>query len=400
MKKDILFLCQYFYPEYVTSALLPYQTAKELVDNNISVDVLCGYPKEYHSKNNSTVPKTEVADGITIKRVNYLQLNRRNALFRLINYFSFVFSCFLRFATLRNYKLIYVYSNPPILPLLTVLANMLFKTKFVFVAYDIYPDIAIKTNILSEKNPISLITNLISAQVFRRAEKIVALSKEMKEYLVTQKQVDEDKIQVIPNWATEKEREVLPKDNSSEEIIISYLGNMGIPQDFDRIEEIISNEVIRTLPIQFIFAGHGSRKDKLKEFVVSNKLSKVIVYDYLQEQDYDEILQKSDYHMLSLNSDLQGLAVPSKFYSYINNEKPVIALIHEGSDIAKDIQRYDLGYVIARGELMAAVEVFTKLVQSEKVHKVKQHKVHFSKEIQLGKYVNLTLEMLEKEKKV
>ncbi|MGQ7385242.1 hypothetical protein ACTGVI_09170 [Streptococcus suis] len=65
MKKDILFLCQYFYPEYVTSALLPYQTAKELVDNNISVDVLCGYPKEYHSKNNSTVPKIEVADGIT-----------------------------------------------------------------------------------------------------------------------------------------------------------------------------------------------------------------------------------------------------------------------------------------------------------------------------------------------
>ena len=26
-KKDILFLCQYFYPEYVSSATLPFDTA-------------------------------------------------------------------------------------------------------------------------------------------------------------------------------------------------------------------------------------------------------------------------------------------------------------------------------------------------------------------------------------
>ncbi|HFR3797230.1 TPA: glycosyltransferase family 4 protein [Streptococcus suis] len=400
MKKDVLFLCQYFYPEYVTSALLPYQTAKELVDNHMSVDVLCGYPKEYHSKKSFSVPKTELVDGICIKRVNYLQLNRKNALFRLINYFSFVFSCFLRLTTLRNYRLVYVYSNPPILPVLTVLANMFFKTKFVFVSYDVYPDIAIETKVLSEKNPISLIANLISEQVFYRAEKVVALSQEMKEYLVTQKKVREDKIQIIPNWATEKESKVLSKDNSSKNIIVSYLGNMGLPQDFDRIEEIISNEVIKALPIQFIFAGHGSRKEKLKEFVISRKLSNVVVYDYLQGQDYDEILHKSDYHMLSLNSSLNGLAVPSKFYSYINNEKPVIALIHEESDIAKDILHYNLGYVIARGELMAALKVFTKLVRSKKIHKVKEYKAHFPKEIQLRKYVNLTLEVLAKEKKI
>ena len=30
MKKDILFLCQFFYPEYISSAVLPFDTAKAL----------------------------------------------------------------------------------------------------------------------------------------------------------------------------------------------------------------------------------------------------------------------------------------------------------------------------------------------------------------------------------
>ena len=38
-KKDVLFLCQYFYPEYVSSATLPYQTARVLV----SADLTWGY---------------------------------------------------------------------------------------------------------------------------------------------------------------------------------------------------------------------------------------------------------------------------------------------------------------------------------------------------------------------
>ena len=45
-KKDILFLLQYFYPEYVSSATLPFDTASKLSDDGFSVDVLCGYPYE------------------------------------------------------------------------------------------------------------------------------------------------------------------------------------------------------------------------------------------------------------------------------------------------------------------------------------------------------------------
>ena len=42
MRKDVLFMCQFFYPEYVSSALLPYQTALGLRNAGLTIDIMCG----------------------------------------------------------------------------------------------------------------------------------------------------------------------------------------------------------------------------------------------------------------------------------------------------------------------------------------------------------------------
>ncbi len=145
MKKERCpILCQYFYPEYVSSATLPYDTAKALVSAGFSVSTLCGYPNEYNKE--GEVPIEEVYEGIKIKRLKYLQFKRSNFVGRLINYFSFTWAVFLRFSSLKNYKLIIVYSNPPVLPLIAAWTSKLFKTKMVFVSYDIYPEMAHITN--------------------------------------------------------------------------------------------------------------------------------------------------------------------------------------------------------------------------------------------------------------
>ena len=57
-KKDVLFLCQFFHPEYISSAQLPFDTAKALQKSGLTVDVLCGYPREYYS--GPPVPDEEV----------------------------------------------------------------------------------------------------------------------------------------------------------------------------------------------------------------------------------------------------------------------------------------------------------------------------------------------------
>ena len=120
-----MFLCQFFYPETVSSATLPFDTAAALVKSNFSVGALCGYPKEYSGEKN--VPKTEMKDGVEIRRIKYIQLSRVGSIGRLINYFSFTLKALLNVRKLKKYKSIIVYSNPPILPIVPLVAKKLYK---------------------------------------------------------------------------------------------------------------------------------------------------------------------------------------------------------------------------------------------------------------------------------
>lgn len=95
MKRDVLFLCQFFYPEYNSSATLPFDTARYLAQSGYSVDALCGYPREYNTS--GEVSAREMKDGVSIHRLHYIQFSRRSKLGRLINYFSFTLSVLLRF---------------------------------------------------------------------------------------------------------------------------------------------------------------------------------------------------------------------------------------------------------------------------------------------------------------
>ena len=81
-KKDILFLCQFFYPEYISSAQLPYDTVMALKAGGYSVGALCGYPREY--LDGADIPVKEVVDGIPIHRLKYIQLNRSGFLGRIV----------------------------------------------------------------------------------------------------------------------------------------------------------------------------------------------------------------------------------------------------------------------------------------------------------------------------
>ena len=69
-----------------------------------------------------------------------MRLSRRGRLGRLINYFSFTLSILLHIFE-RAYQAVVVYSNLPVLPIAAILANRLFKTKIVFVSYDVYPEV-------------------------------------------------------------------------------------------------------------------------------------------------------------------------------------------------------------------------------------------------------------------
>jgi len=367
-KKDILFLCQYFFPEFVSSAVLPFDTAEALRYSGFSVSVLCGYPKEYNIV--GKVPKKEVFNGIEITRVKYLQLNRRYVLGRLINYFTFTFFVALRFGYLRKYRSIIVYSNPPILPFLAYLASKIFGTKLVFVCYDVYPEMAFITNSISKNGIIGKIMTFINKKVFKNATKVVALSDDMKAYLVESRpQLREQQIQVIPNWHQDihltdvelsYQNPLFLHLNPKENFIVSYFGNMGICQELDTILNAI-RKLKNEMKIKFIFAGHGNKMASLNSIVEEENLNNVVIYNFLHGQDFQDALNISDCCLVSLINGLVGLAVPSKTYAYMMAGKPIISIMDKNSDISQEIINNEAGFAIEIDNVDGLVKAIEEL---------------------------------------
>lgn len=353
-KKDILFLCQFFYPEYVSSATLPYDTAKALSQAGMSVGAMCGYPKEYC--NEGSVPLKERVDGIDIHRIRYIQMARTGKLGRLINYFSFFAAVCLHFFELRKYKTILVYSNPPILPLVAVWAGKLFHSKIVFVAYDLYPEIAIRTGAVSQDSMIAWVMRKLNQQLYKRAERVVALSGEMKDFIVANRPISPERVAVVPNWyedtgtqsKTERKSDNMYADRYVGKLVVSYFGNMGICQDMDTILDA-ARLLKEDENIQFMFAGHGNKMEQIKQAVQTEALVHVDVFDFLHGKAFQDALDISDCALVSLHPQVTGLCVPSKTYANMMAASPIVAIMGE-SDIVQDIREQHMGYAVKNGD--------------------------------------------------
>lgn len=407
-KKDVLFLCQYFYPEYVSSATLPYDTAKALVKSGFSVSVLCGYPNEYNKS--AGIPGKEIHEGIEIKRLKYLQLGRGNFFGRLINYFSFTMAVFLRFISLKNYKSIIVYSNPPVLPIIAAWVSKCFGTKIIFVSYDVYPEIAYATKSISKGGMISKLMDVVNKEIYRDISKVVVLSSEMRDYLLKhRKQLDMKQVEIIPNWYEDKLIENVSKSylnkkfsnlNPKENLIVSYFGNMGICQDLDTLIDAI-RILKKDDEIKFLFAGHGNKLESLKKIIEEENLCNAVVYDFLHGEEFQDGLNISDCFVVSLADGLNGLAVPSKTYSYMMAGKPIISIMDVTMDISKSLLESNAGYAMRVGETEKLVDSIKELKNNESLriemgHSVKKiFKENYTTEKGTAKYVEMMKKILK-----
>jgi len=355
MKKDLLLMCQYFHPEYVSSATLPTELAEDLVGYGLQVDVICGYPIDYYT--GSKVPKKENYKGICINRVKYTTFNNKTKLGRLVNFFSFFVSILMRLPFMFNYKVIIVYSNPPILPIIPYLISKLSKTKFIFVAYDIYPDSALLLGAIHKGSILERLMNGINNRVYQQASKIIVLGNEMKDYLIREKKtINAEKLVVIPNWyngitTTADSKNYMLKDlRDTWSFIVLYSGNMGLSQDIDTILKGMlrfknDNRIL------FLFAGHGSKVAEVEKFIDANGFNNALFIGFLHGEDYKDLLKISDLAIVSLEKGVEGIGVPSKTYGYFAAGKPVLAIMSENTDICRDIKGYNAGYQINQGDI-------------------------------------------------
>lgn len=317
------------------------------------MDALCGYPKEYNL--HGDVPMKETVDGVNIQRVKYIQLGRREKASRLVNYFSFTLSVLLHLGRLRKYKCVVVYSNPPVLPVVPVLANMLFGTKFIFVAYDVYPEVAYASGTLRYGDFIDNVMKKLNRAIYRRASMVVALTEEMRGFLLKNRpELNRERVCVIPNWAHETDACCTPgaKEHfgfSEKQFVVGYFGNMGVCQEMETL--LAAMKKLKDRPdLGFIFTGHGTKKERVERFIREEGIGNAKCCGFLVGEEFELALAAADCCVVSLENGLKGMCAPSKYYSYLQAGKPVLAVVEDGSYLQEEIRREDIGRAVCVGE--------------------------------------------------
>lgn len=141
-----------------------------------------------------------------------------------------------------------------------------------------------------------------------------------------------------------------------DDVVVLHAGAMGVKQGLENVIEAARLADRASLPIRFILAGQGSRRESLE--TVARGLSAVEFIDALPEADFQVALRCADFLLINELPDLQETAVPSKLTSYLASGTPVIAAVRPGSVTESEVLASGGGICVPAGspdDLLSAV---------------------------------------------
>ena len=283
-----------------------------------------------------------------------------------MNYFSFTLSVLLHIYEIKNYRAVMVYSNPPVLPIAAILANKLFGTEIIFVSYDVYPEVAYASHSLQEGSLAANVMRRINRMLFQRATFVVALTDEMKEYLLQHRSgIERKRVVTIANWAHEfklddKSAARAELGYGDDDFIVSYFGNMGICQDETALLQAME-QLKDHKHIQFLIAGHGSKMPTVRQAAAD--FPNVRICDFLTGTAFEQAIAASSCGIVSLERGLNGMCAPSKYYSYLQGGLPILAVTERDSYIAAEIEEKCVGLFSEVGNGKQLAENILRLFQ-------------------------------------
>lgn len=258
----------------------------------------------------------------------------------------------------RNVDLLYLGSTPPTNGLVAAIIKKVRKFPFVYNLQDIFPDSMVNTNITSKGSLIWKIGRFIEKTTYNSADKIIVLSEGFKQNLLA-KGVPPQKIEVIYNWIDENNvRPINRAENKLFEkysldrshFFITHCGNLGTTQNLDLVLQA-AKELSMYKDIEFIMIGEGVKKSDLKKKAAAEGLENVKFFPFQSYEDISEVFSLGDIGLIVSKPNIGENSVPSKAWSIMAAEQPVLASFDLDSDLSQIIQKADCGVCVPADDM-------------------------------------------------
>jgi colanic acid biosynthesis glycosyl transferase WcaI len=351
----LIFVNRYFDPDRSATSQILSDLAFHLARLHHDVHVVTS--RQLYDDPGAILPATETVRGVTVHRVRTSRFGRKALVGRTIDYASFHLAAADRLIRLaRPNDIIIAKTDPPLVSVTAAGAARIRGARLVNWVQDLFPEVAERLGVLSQDGA--------SAGVLRRARNIalrqavanVAIGTRMArrlEAIASQP----GRVRTIGNWTNDDELRPVPAAQNrlrrewdlEGRFVVGYSGNLGRAHECETL--LGAAERLRDhSDIVFLIIGGGHRIDTLKAGFAERKLESLRVRPYQPQAGLGSVLSLPDVHWVSLRPELEGLIVPSKFYSICAAGRPVIMVGDTEGEIGSIVHDAGCGMAVARGD--------------------------------------------------
>lgn len=348
MKKRVLIHSLIFSPDGVSTAYLYNDIALRLQERGYEVVVLTTTPHF------NIVPEQvaeqpmrwkvwglcKVSSFHGIRVLHVPQKKFKSTVLRLLGFVYWHIVSFFIGLTIKHVDLILSPSPPLTIGLLNLWLGKLKGCKVVYNVQEIYPDI------LKLKGGVALkVLRWMERNVYNGSDAVTTIDQVFYDTIVGRFE-NSSKLHIIPNFVdTELYHEVSNQEienliirwsntilsNDPHTIRLLYAGNIGHAQSWEPLIELADRT--RDLNIEYIVIGEGAKRGYVEEEIMKRGLNKLHLLPYQPRELMPAILSYSDVSFIFMAPEMDGDGFPSKVYTIMACERPLLVLSGENTPI-------------------------------------------------------------------
>jgi glycosyltransferase involved in cell wall biosynthesis len=353
----ILLLNQTFYPDVVSTAQHLGGLAEALAEKGHEVTVVTG--RRAYDDPDKIFPAQEMWRGVRIFRVFSTRFGKQAKWRRAADFASFIVNCCAQLLFLRRHDIVVALTTPPLISFIGAWRAKLWRAKFCYWVMDMNPDEAIAAGWLRADSFMGKMLERMSRFSFRRAGRIIALDRFMRDRIIA-KGIAPEKIAVIPPWSQDNDvrfdaagREQFRKAHDlQDKFVVMYSGNHSPVHPLDILMQA-AERLKNDKSIAFCFVGGGSEFKRVQRWAEVGKRANVLCLPYQPLNQLSASLSAADAHVIIMGNAMLGIVHPCKIYNVLSVAAPVIYIGPQPSHVTEILDKLGdehLAIRVAHGE--------------------------------------------------
>lgn len=368
-----MLLHQHFKTPASGGAIRSYYLAEALTARQVEVEIITAHDEAY---------KVEIVGKLTVHYLKVPYNNRFGFAKRSIAFLSFVWKAIKEVRGIQNIDLCYAISVPLTVGLVAMWIKARHRIPFLFEVGDLWPDVPIQMGFV-ENYFFRKMLLALERRIYHSANAVVALSPSIQQAI--ERKVPGKKIYLIPNMADTSYYKMEAKDPDLEakfgvcnQLVISYLGAIGVANGLDYL--IASANACRkaALPVRFIIGGDGAHVERLKAHAGNLGLSNVTFLPFMDRQGVGAVMNVTDAVLVCYKQvPILETGSPHKFFDGLAAGK--LVLINFGGWINKEITDNQCGVYLNPNqpeEIVGKIKYF--LADPNRLKKYQQRARHLA----------------------